>query len=305
MKKFIFKTLLFSMTIILVFGIWLYRMPMERNNYLYEQNIKDSLMQHTPSPRIIFASGSSLAFGLDSHRIQDSLHINVINDGLHAGVGLKYILDGVNEYVRQGDIVVIALEYTHLYTQMYGDATTLSPQLYYTGYRRITSLNLPQLINVISGLHTTIRTNIKSKEYRNQRFYTVMGFNDLGDEVGHWYEMPDRSYMRAVTFTEPMNDDYCMCFMNQISELEKKGAKVIITPPPFSETHGHDRKIGEVSEFLKKNGRPFNVPPQRHLFPDSLFFDTEYHLSKNGVDVFTGLVIEELRDEVRINKDKY
>ena len=64
---------------------------MEQDGYLQAYNKKCQLLEDTPSPRIIFVGGSNLAFGLDSQRIKDSLNINVINYGLHAGIGLKYM----------------------------------------------------------------------------------------------------------------------------------------------------------------------------------------------------------------------
>ncbi|HPG73671.1 MAG TPA: hypothetical protein PLM49_05215, partial [Bacteroidales bacterium] len=45
------------------------------------------------SPKIIFAGGSNLPFGIDSKMIQDSLHTPVVNLGLHAGLGLDFMLN--------------------------------------------------------------------------------------------------------------------------------------------------------------------------------------------------------------------
>lgn len=69
---------------------------MEQDGYLQAYNKKCQLLEDTPSPRIIFVGGSNLAFGLDSQRIKDSLNINVINYGLHAGIGLKYMIDDIS-----------------------------------------------------------------------------------------------------------------------------------------------------------------------------------------------------------------
>ena len=87
---------------------------MEQDGYLQAYNKKCQLLEDTPSPRIIFVGGSNLAFGLDSQRIKDSLNINVINYGLHAGIGLKYMIDDISTYARKGDIIVFAPEYLSL-----------------------------------------------------------------------------------------------------------------------------------------------------------------------------------------------
>ena len=89
MKKFINNILLIAgILITLILAITM--LPMEQDGYLQAYNKKCQLLEDTPSPRIIFVGGSNLAFGLDSQRIKDSLNINVINYGLHAGIGLKY-----------------------------------------------------------------------------------------------------------------------------------------------------------------------------------------------------------------------
>lgn len=84
--------------------------------------------RHALPPRIIFVGGSNLAFGLDSQRIKDSLNINVINYGLHAGIGLKYMVDDISTYARKGDIIVFAPEYSHFYSGLaYGESITIAP----------------------------------------------------------------------------------------------------------------------------------------------------------------------------------
>lgn len=107
MKKFINNILLIAgILITLILAITM--LPMEQDGYLQAYNKKCQLLEDTPSPRIIFVGGSNLAFGLDSQRIKDSLNINVINYGLHAGIGLKYMIDDISTYARKGDIIVFA-----------------------------------------------------------------------------------------------------------------------------------------------------------------------------------------------------
>ena len=114
---------------------------MEQDGYLQAYNKKCQLLEDTPSPRIIFVGGSNLAFGLDSQRIKDSLNINVINYGLHAGIGLKYMIDDISTYARKGDIIVFAPEYEHFYTIAYGESVTLTPLMAPTGYKAMDNSN--------------------------------------------------------------------------------------------------------------------------------------------------------------------
>ncbi|HVD61344.1 MAG TPA: hypothetical protein VNC11_10775, partial [Gemmatimonadaceae bacterium] len=62
------------------------------NNYLAAVLEKDRLIRNTPSPKVILVGGSNLAFGIDSKLMQDSLGLRVVNMGLYAKLGLRYML---------------------------------------------------------------------------------------------------------------------------------------------------------------------------------------------------------------------
>ena len=86
---------------------------MEQDGYLQAYNKKCQLLEDAPAPRIIFVGGSNLAFGLDSQRIKDSLNINVINYGLHAGIGLKYMIDDISTYAKEKVTLLYSLRNTN------------------------------------------------------------------------------------------------------------------------------------------------------------------------------------------------
>ena len=69
------------------------------DNYLAAVLEKDRLIRSTPSPKIILVGGSNLAFGIDSRMLRDSLNVNIVNMGLYAKLGLRYMLAQVKPYV--------------------------------------------------------------------------------------------------------------------------------------------------------------------------------------------------------------
>ena len=120
MKKFLYR-LLFFLTIIilpLAFGVFMPATPYASKSLIFGNLLKDSLMENVESPRIIFLGGSNLSFGLNSQLIKDSLKLNPINAGIHASIGLIYMLSNSLEFIKKGDIVVLVPEYQ----QFYGDA---------------------------------------------------------------------------------------------------------------------------------------------------------------------------------------
>ena len=85
------------------------------DNYLAAVLEKDRIIRNAESPKIILVGGSNLAFGIDSKMMQDALRMPVVNMGLYAKLGLKYMLAQVRPYIRKGDIVVVVPEYDLFY----------------------------------------------------------------------------------------------------------------------------------------------------------------------------------------------
>src|SRR6266576_1729813 len=101
------------------------------DNYLAAVLEKDRLIRTTPSPKIILVGGSNLAFGIDSRMMKDSLGVNVVNMGLYAKLGLRYMLAQVKPYIRRGDVVIIVPEYDQFYGNFSEGDNTLNTALLY------------------------------------------------------------------------------------------------------------------------------------------------------------------------------
>jgi hypothetical protein len=270
---------------------------MARNTTFLAYKEKCKLLETTKSPRIIFVSGSNLAMGLDSKRISDSLGINVVNDALTIQLGLRFMIDDVALYLRKGDILVIAPEYQHFYTLADADPSgMLTRVMEVASWKKWKILNSNQRKNVIVGFYGPIKD--KNEHLWRKRDSNLNVFNEYGDEVGHWNK---DGYPAA--FNKPgkvsFDEKFAKYFCYRVEELSKK-VKVIIMPPVIIEPGYESYKdmIKEVSARLKEYGHPFIVEPKEHSFRNEYYYDHPYHPTKNGVDIFTGKVIEELRPYV-------
>src|SRR5512140_975750 len=107
------------------------------NDYIAAVLEKDRLIRSTPSPKIILVGGSNLAFGIDSRMMEDSLHVNVVNMGLYAKLGLRYMLAQVKPYIKKGDVVVVVPEYDQFYGNFADGDNTLNTALLYAPADRI------------------------------------------------------------------------------------------------------------------------------------------------------------------------
>ena len=75
----------------------------------------------------------------------------MINYGLHAGIGLKYMIDDISTYARKGDIIVFAPEYEHFYTIAYGESVTSRP-LWQLHIGKKINLDIRQWTILIAGI---------------------------------------------------------------------------------------------------------------------------------------------------------
>ena len=61
--------------------------------------------------RIIFAGGSNLSLGQNSRLIEEEIKMPVVNLGLHAGLGLDFVLNELKSVIKSGDVVFLSIEY--------------------------------------------------------------------------------------------------------------------------------------------------------------------------------------------------
>ena len=152
MRKFILHSLFFMSIIALIILFSLFLIPNKRiaNNSLYANIDKHNRLDSLPSPKIVFVGGSNLAYGLNSKRVEDSLQMSVVNMGLHAGFGLKFILNEVKPYINKGDIVVLSPEYHHFYSaNMLNGEKVLVALLFEVDRKNMKYITFSQLIHLI------------------------------------------------------------------------------------------------------------------------------------------------------------
>lgn len=308
MKRFIFENILFLSLLTVVFVVGIFAVERDPDTYLYESKSKLDMLHTVKQPRVIFVGGSNLAFGLNSKGVSDSLRKNVINNGLHAGLGLKFIIDDIDEYLQRGDSVVICPEYSHFYGKAaYGEPST-SPILADYRHDMLAKCNIEQLQPIIKGLpkvfidRITIMKKKLKKAILGDRPQTVYeyrksGFNEYGDEVSHWALKSDHAKIGVSKITGDFNEDFYQYFLSVIMRWEHRGIKVIMMPPSIYDKQydACKEQIHYLSKRLQADGHPFHAETSLFAYPDSLMFNTSYHINKKGVDKRTADVIKALR----------
>ena len=312
MKRFIIKTLVLVAAFVGINLLLFLALPKDKADYLYEYNHKTSLLDTVCQPRIIFMGGSSIAFNNDSKTIRDSLKCNIINCGLHAGIGIRIPFEDGLQYIKKGDIVVLQIEYANYFNGGNGEQETLPAFMSVTGWRIWKSFNANQWKKLIQGVPRENMTNLihlaqkalkgsQEAPSQNQTFvYTKEGFNEFGDEVSH-LNYPNLKYLGSGKKTErAVNRDFIEWLSRTIEQYEMAGAQVIMMPPACILSSFNKNYNDHIKEALAKIKHPYIVEPSSMALPDTCMFNTEYHLNREGVRRNTQNIIQALKNNSAI-----
>jgi len=130
--------------------------------------------------------------------------------------------------------------------------------------------------------------------------YDRKAFNAYGDAVVHW-KFPGENPKPYPAINESFNNDALQALVNFKNAVAQKKAKLYITFPgyQYSSYKVSVDAIKQVQQKLKDSGLMLISTPKEFMMPDSLMFDTPYHLTKKGVDYRTGLLIGDLKKVIK------
>jgi hypothetical protein len=278
-----------------------------KNTNLFALPVKDSLLENTDSPRIIFIGGSNLSFGLNCQLIKDSLHLNPINTGIHAGIGLKFMLTNSLKYIRDSDIVILSPEYEQFYGDI-ADGNIVLLSVIIDVLHSSKDCDNIQLIKLMRYVPEYAAAKLKLWNYYKKVDTTNVGivdknsFNCYGDAYIHW-SMLKPTNVQPTHISGKFNSELLPILKEFELQVHSKNAHIFITFPGFQKT-AYDMNISKIKEIevrLKENGFYLLDSPERFSIADSLIFNTSYHLTKKGTDYRTSLLIEDLKKADLLN----
>ena len=158
-------------------------------------------------------------------------------------------------------------------------------------------LNDKQLGIVSLGfLKTTLQIAVKGTYFKllhgfrqagNVYEYKMSGFNKWGDEVSHRTLPPNINNIGAYPIFGAYNASYTQHLLNQVYHLRERGVRVIFFPPITSKKMValNHKQIVKIKRSLGAAGCAYAVSPDSLAYPDSLLYNTTYHLNAQGVAV--------------------
>jgi len=310
-KKYFYGFILFNALFIFLCVIPVLTIPYHNhNNQLFAISDKIDLLKNIHSPKIIFVGGSNLAFGLDSKRIENQFNRPTINMGLHAGLGLKFILDIIRPYVKKDDVVIIVPEYSHFFGgSMYGGSELLFVlfNVYPEGRGYV---SLPQAISLSEEMPLFVFSEAKAlllqQLFSGKMDYSLAplitydrrAFNANGDLLGHLEgNLPFKAYKK---YDGELNPDM-FTFLDQFyTEMHDRAVKVYLLFPCVQKAT-YENQLEDIKLVRDNIENPkiktLNTP-EEGVLEDKFYFDTPYHLNDKGIELRTTQIIKALRKDL-------
>ena len=281
MQRFFGKLLVFWFLFLLGILVILL-IPLPSSAYNLAILDKYRLLEAIESPKLVIAGGSNCAFGIDSLALTEALGIPVFNLGINAGFGLGRILEDAAPSLREGDVLLIIPEYSHFTDNWNGGEAAYELIFDARQYRLLLHPGLYGFPGELPSFLTThLRGFIAGYRPPNPLAFRRDGFNQYGDYIGH-LEMENQAFASAPALGK-LEQKALSRFFRFVESCEERGIRVILSYPSYEEASfaASAELIRALDETLREH-IPVISRPETYCFPRDRFYDSTYHLNKEG-----------------------
>lgn len=276
------------------------------DTFMGELKSKYERLKETSGKRIVLVGGSGVAFDCDSALMDDFFpSYEIVNFGMYAGLGTKAVMDLSENYIHEGDIVILSPEQSEQTFSDYfnGEYMWQAADGAFGMLRDLKSENFEAMLgNFPRFALEKLNYVMKGQKPQTDSTYQKKSFNTYGDiELDTCREniLPNGyDVNQKVRFTEDVVQPEFMDYMNDWAKrLEKKGAVVWYRYCPVNKLSVEDMDdLASYDVFLRqKLDFPVIGNPENSLMEAEWFFDTNFHLNQPGKEVNTVQLIRDMK----------
>lgn len=276
------------------------------DTFMGELKSKYERLKETSGKRIVLVGGSGVAFDCDSALMDDFFpSYEIVNFGMYAGLGTKAVMDLSENYIHEGDIVILSPEQNEQTFSDYfnGEYMWQAADGAFGMLRDLKSENFEAMLgNFPRFALEKLNYVMKGQKPQTDSIYQKKSFNTYGDiELDTCREniLPNGyDVNQKVRFTEDVVQPEFMDYMNDWAKrLEKKGAVVWYRYCPVNKLSVEDMDdLAAYDVFLRqKLDFPVIGNPENSLMEAEWFFDTNFHLNQPGKEVNTVQLIRDMK----------
>ena len=276
------------------------------DTFMGELKSKYERLKETSGKRIVLVGGSGVAFDCDSALMDDFFpSYEIVNFGMYAGLGTKAVMDLSENYIHEGDIVILSPEQSEQTFSDYfnGEYMWQAADGAFGMLCDLKSENFEAMLgNFPRFALEKLNYVMKGQKPQTDSIYQKKSFNTYGDiELDTCREniLPNGyDVNQEVRFTEDVVQPEFMDYMNDWAKrLEKKGAVVWYRYCPVNKLSVEDMDdLAAYDVFLRqKLDFPVIGNPENSLMEAEWFFDTNFHLNQPGKEVNTVQLIRDMK----------
>ena len=282
---------------------------------------KTNYAKHYSEPKLAIVSGSNAFNGIRCQSFQAEVGLSCLNGGTHMGLGIDYLLYRGRKWLSPGDVVLLPLEYSH-YISDGIPSDTLIDYVVAFDPQYLDSLNWISKIKFvmsvpISRIIEGIRNRLyhidfhESYQYEKSLFEGGNGDNDYILEVQRTPQM--KALIAQITPLKDLRGWVSQTFgLKSIETFVKwchqRNILVLATWPNtiWFDAYNNpktDRFFTSITQFYQALNVPILGQPQDFMYDKSLFYDSLYHLNRQGIEIRTQKTID-LFQEFRIARNR-
>lgn len=263
---------------------------------------KHDLLLRPREPSIVLVGGSGVAFGFDSEQLSQDLQRPVINAGLHAGLGIEFLLSDLESRLIEGDEVWLVFEY-ELYRGSARGSDTLAAMLIDVHSGSWENLMWSRRIALIDDalLYTARKSCRYIADAANQiagrtvpwsgaGVYEASALNSFGDIAGHWGRESE-VYLEPPIDEVMKVDEETLRRIQYFADRQRARNIQVRLWPPTIESEAFERQSTFVKALTKQlraagskdpSALQWSAPPELMQTDRSNCYDSPYHLTRKG-----------------------
>lgn len=280
----------------------------EQFDHLYLGELADKyqrLRSFDGENKIVIIGGSSVAFGIKSPLIEDSLGLPVVNFGLYGPLGTTIMMDLTRGHINRGDVVVLAPETDRQTMSMYfnGESMWQACDSDLTMLLKVRPHNWGEMLGIFWQFGQRKLTFYRYGKPQPDGVYDHSSFDEYGDIVytraqhaeDDWYD----TEVPVDLDTSIVEDEFIDYVNDYIAYCEKQGAAVYWSWPPMNALAIQQDETGILAyaTFIRERIHCQIISNITDCIMDPVYFyDTNYHVTDLGAALHSARLIRDLNN---------
>ncbi len=276
-------------------------------SFLAGLGLKYDLLKNTDSPKIVLIGGSSAAFGVDTDLLEENLPgWDVVNFGLYATLGTKLMLDLSEDYIGEGDIVIVAPELDEQTFSLYFNAQSVW-QAAESDPSILGGIAWDNVGDMLGGYWKYLAGKITAAKTGAPAPTGVYSLSSIDENGEISYPREGNTMLLGydpnmmIDLGENLMDGEFLDYLNEYAAAcERKGASCYFS---FSPTNRAALTEGTTDETILAfydaldRALDFEILSDINdcLYDSGYFYDTNFHLSDAGVTAHTATLLRDIR----------